>query len=60
MSNTAHSILCLADGAKIAYEVKGTQYLGSHQPLVLIGGMSSRRVDWERLARSLSRVRPSK
>ncbi|KAG6878975.1 hypothetical protein C0992_006110 [Termitomyces sp. T32_za158] len=58
MSNTAHSILDLPDGAKIAYEVLGTQFLGSRQPLVLIGGMSSRRIDWERLASSLSRVRP--
>ncbi|KAG6867820.1 hypothetical protein C0993_010675 [Termitomyces sp. T159_Od127] len=58
MSNTAHSILYLEDGAKIAYEILGTQHLSSRQPLVLIGGMSSRRIDWERLANSLSRVRP--
>ncbi|KNZ79326.1 hypothetical protein J132_10677 [Termitomyces sp. J132] len=58
MHDTIYSLLDLADGAKIAYEILGTQHLGSRQPLVLIGGMSSRRNDWERLANSLSRVRP--
>ncbi|KAG6862088.1 hypothetical protein C0995_007218 [Termitomyces sp. Mi166 len=54
MLNTTHSVLDLPDGAKIAYEILGTQHLSSCQPLVLIGGMSSRRTDWERLANSLS------
>ncbi|KAF8077745.1 Alpha/Beta hydrolase protein [Lyophyllum atratum] len=58
MSSTPHSTVDLADGAKIAYEVMGSQHLGLREPLVLIGGMSSRRIDWERLATSLAAVRP--
>lgn len=42
----------------MAYEVLGSQHVGKRQPLVLIGGMSSRRGDWERLAVSLADVRP--
>ncbi|KAG5645063.1 hypothetical protein DXG03_007153 [Asterophora parasitica] len=53
-----HSTIDLPDGAKLAYEILGSQYLGVHQPLVLIGGMSSRRSDWERLSTSLADVRP--
>ncbi|KAG6814596.1 hypothetical protein H0H92_000125 [Tricholoma furcatifolium] len=56
--SVAHSILELGDGAKIAYEILGARHLGSRQPLILIGGMSSRRIDWERLAVSLADVRP--
>jgi len=58
MSGSAHSTIDLADGAKMAYEILGSRYLGLRQPLVLIGGMSSRRIDWERLATSLADVRP--
>lgn len=51
-------MLTLADGAKLAYEVLGTKHIGKSQPIVLIGGMSSRRGDWERLALSLEKDRP--
>jgi len=42
----------------MAYEVLGSEYLGHRQPIVLIGGMSSLRGDWERLATSLAHDRP--
>ncbi|KAF5381011.1 hypothetical protein D9615_004138 [Tricholomella constricta] len=58
MPSATHSTIDLADGAKMAYEILGSQYLGVRQPLVLIGGMSSRRIDWERLATSIADVRP--
>ncbi|GLB34754.1 putative serine aminopeptidase, S33 [Lyophyllum shimeji] len=58
MSAAPHSTIDLADGAQMAYEILGSQHLGLGQPLVLIGGMSSRRIDWERLAVSLADVRP--
>lgn len=58
MSDALHSTVELADGAQMAYEILGSQHLGVRQPLVLIGGMSSRRIDWDRLATSLADVRP--
>ncbi|KAG6844135.1 hypothetical protein H0H87_009522 [Tephrocybe sp. NHM501043] len=55
-----HSTITLPDGATIAYEVLGSRHLGHRQPLVLVGGMSSRRIDWDRLATSLAEVRPNR
>lgn len=54
MDGAAHSTIVLPDGAKIAYEILGSAHVGVQQPIVLIGGMSSRRGDWERLATSLA------
>ncbi|KAF8643810.1 hypothetical protein AX16_008828 [Volvariella volvacea WC 439] len=48
----------LPDGAKLAYDVLGSEHLGKALPIVLIGGMSSRRIDWERLSSSLQQERP--
>ncbi|KAJ7080342.1 Alpha/Beta hydrolase protein [Mycena belliarum] len=48
----------LTDGAQISFNVLGSEHLGRASPIVLIGGVSSLRGDWERLATSLARVRP--
>ncbi|KAJ7735263.1 Alpha/Beta hydrolase protein [Mycena maculata] len=48
----------LHDGAQIAFEVLGAEHLEQTTPIVLVGGVSSLRGDWERLANSLARVRP--
>lgn len=52
--------IVLEDGAQLAYEVLGSHHIGSEQPIVLIGGMSSLRGDWERLATSLAVKRPGR
>ncbi|KAJ7940171.1 Alpha/Beta hydrolase protein [Mycena leptocephala] len=48
----------LPDGAQIGFQVLGAEHLGRTTSIVLIGGVSSLRGDWERLSTSLSRVRP--
>ncbi|KAJ3841103.1 Alpha/Beta hydrolase protein [Lentinula raphanica] len=48
----------LPDGASIAYELLGSEWLGHSKPIVLIGGVSSTREDWQRLARPISLKRP--
>ncbi|KAF7363930.1 Haloacetate dehalogenase H-1 [Mycena sanguinolenta] len=48
----------LPDGAQLAFEILGTEHLGQTSPIVLIGGVSSLRGDWERLSSSLAHVRP--
>ncbi|KAF9469292.1 Alpha/Beta hydrolase protein [Collybia nuda] len=58
ISNNTHSTLVLEDGAQLAYEVLGSHHIESQEPIVLIGGMSSLRGDWERLAASLAVKRP--
>ncbi|KAF8891232.1 Alpha/Beta hydrolase protein [Infundibulicybe gibba] len=55
---TGHSILALADGARLAYEVIGSYHLGRNEPIVLVCGMTSLRSDWERLSQTLARTRP--
>ncbi|KAF8891233.1 hypothetical protein BD779DRAFT_1670876 [Infundibulicybe gibba] len=42
----------------MAYEILGQHHIDRHQPIVLVGGMSSLRGDWERLARRLATRRP--
>ncbi|KAF9014035.1 Alpha/Beta hydrolase protein [Cyathus striatus] len=42
------------DGAKTAYEILGEEYMAQRTPIVLVGGMSSVRGDWERLAKVLA------
>jgi len=55
----AYSTFTLADGASLAYEVLGSQYLtsgttaGKVTPIVLVCGMTSVRVDFERLSGAL-------
>ncbi|KAG7092932.1 hypothetical protein E1B28_009237 [Marasmius oreades] len=46
------------DGASLAYEILGSQWIGRALPIVLIGGMTSLRGDWERLANPLAAHRP--
>ncbi|KAJ7024282.1 Alpha/Beta hydrolase protein [Mycena alexandri] len=48
----------LPDGAQLAFEVLGFEHLDRRTPIVLIGGVSSLRGDWERLSTSLAQVRP--
>lgn len=51
------SVLELSDGTKMAYEILGPEHLLRRTPLVLIGGMSSLRGDWQRLANGLAAER---
>lgn len=53
-----YKTLDLPDGARLAYEVLGSEHLQSRRPLVLIGGASNLRGDWDRLSVALSRARP--
>lgn len=55
---TSYSTLVLADGAKLAYEVLSPYPLEHSQPIVLICGMSSTRVDYERLTQCLVKSHP--
>ncbi|KAJ3573438.1 hypothetical protein NP233_g2436 [Leucocoprinus birnbaumii] len=48
-----------ADGAIMTYDVLGVRHFAAGRvPIVLIGGMTSLRGDWERLANALAEVRP--
>jgi hypothetical protein len=56
------SLSCpLPDGAALAYDIFGLEQLGKGRrlPLVLIGGKSSIKIDWDRLVPSLSQKRTS-
>ncbi|KAJ7172018.1 Alpha/Beta hydrolase protein [Mycena filopes] len=48
----------LPDGAQLAFTVLGVEHLGRKTPIVLIGGVSSLRGDWERLSTALAQERP--
>ncbi len=49
------------DGALMTYDVLGARHFATNQvPIVLIGGKSSLRCDWDRLANKLAEVRPGK
>ena len=62
MAIRSESLRCpLPDGATLAYDIFGLEHpVGKdvRLPLVLIGGRSNIKIDWERLAPSLSRNRP--
>ncbi|KII89084.1 hypothetical protein PLICRDRAFT_40727 [Plicaturopsis crispa FD-325 SS-3] len=58
IAEPVYSTVSLPDGAKLAYEVLGSQHIGRAVPLVLVCGMTSRRNDWDRLSSALSRQRP--
>jgi len=55
---TAYSTFTLPDGATLAYEILGSYHTGRATPIVLICGMTSIRIDYERLTKSLIRTRP--
>ncbi|KAF5349457.1 hypothetical protein D9757_012428 [Collybiopsis confluens] len=52
------AFLALPDGACLAYELLGSKWIGQLEPIVFIGGVSSRRWDWQRLAEPLALIRP--
>ncbi|EGN95849.1 hypothetical protein SERLA73DRAFT_187076 [Serpula lacrymans var. lacrymans S7.3] len=52
------SKVTLPDGIELAYEILGSDHLGLAIPIVLVGGMTSCRVDWERLSSRLAHNRP--
>lgn len=53
--------LAHADGAVMTYDILGARHFATGQiPIVLIGGVSSLRGDWERLAHALAEIRPGK
>jgi len=54
----SYSTVSLPQGAKLAYNVLGSEHVGRAQPIVLVGGMSSLRGDWERLSTALATSRP--
>ncbi|GJJ10893.1 hypothetical protein Clacol_005121 [Clathrus columnatus] len=49
----------LPDGAKLAYDVFGEEHLNKREtlPIILIGGVSSTKVDWDRLIPHVSKKR---
>lgn len=53
-----HFVYELPDGAKLAYDIMGSYHLGRSEPIVLICGMTSVWVDYERLTQSLVVTRP--
>ncbi|KAG7092930.1 hypothetical protein E1B28_009235 [Marasmius oreades] len=55
---TTPSVLTIEHGAHIAYEIRGSRLLGTKVPIVLIGGMTAVRQDWERFVDCLSKGRP--
>ncbi|KJA27076.1 hypothetical protein HYPSUDRAFT_35623 [Hypholoma sublateritium FD-334 SS-4] len=56
---SGYSTFNLPDGAKLAYEILGAYHLAMRTtPIVLVCGMSSVRIDYERLAASLVKTRP--
>jgi hypothetical protein len=58
VQNSSFLKLSLSDGASLAYNIFGLEQLqGGNLPLVLIGGRSSLKIDWERLIPSLSQKR---
>ncbi|KAJ3903829.1 Alpha/Beta hydrolase protein [Lentinula edodes] len=52
------TFLTLPDGARIAYELLGSEWIGHSNPIIFIGGVGSTRGDWQRLAQPLSLRRP--
>jgi len=54
----SYSTMVLPDGGKLAFEIWGSNHLGRCPPIVLIGGLSSLRGDWDRLGNSLAQSRP--
>lgn len=59
MASTGTMYFSLPDGAKLGYEIFGAEHLSKFGklPLILIGGMSNIRIDWERLITPLSQAR---
>lgn len=60
--NDAQKYFTLPDGAKLAYDLHGENHLNKKGaiPFVLIGGVSTTKVDWKRLLPDLSKTRASK
>ncbi|TFK42368.1 Alpha/Beta hydrolase protein [Crucibulum laeve] len=52
------SVFVHEDGARTGYEILGSAHLNHEDPIILIGGISSLRGDWDRLAKSLAQERP--
>ncbi|KAF8517155.1 Alpha/Beta hydrolase protein [Hysterangium stoloniferum] len=51
----------LSDGGKLAYEIHGSDHLGNgKQPIILIGGVSNVKIDWDRLIPGLTLKRTEK
>ncbi|KAH7929669.1 alpha/beta-hydrolase [Leucogyrophana mollusca] len=50
--------ITVPDGTELAYEVLGSQHAGVALPLVLIGGMTSCRGDWEPFSSRIAASRP--
>jgi hypothetical protein len=58
MAALHYEFVVLPDGAKLAYEILGSQFLGVIEPLVWIPGMTNIRSDFERITAVLSESRP--
>ncbi|TFK30094.1 alpha/beta-hydrolase [Coprinopsis marcescibilis] len=58
MSASLFSVHTRRDGSRQAYEILGTEHIGTKTPLVLINGMSMLRGDWQRLSECLAKFRP--
>ncbi|KAJ7074027.1 Alpha/Beta hydrolase protein [Mycena amicta] len=58
MATSTSSTLTLPDGASLGFDIIGAEHLKTKSPIVLVGGVSSLRGDWDRLSTALGRVRP--
>jgi len=58
LSPNKFSTFTLPDGATLAYEILGSSHMNHAAPIVLICGMTSVRIDFERLTQSLIKTRP--
>jgi hypothetical protein len=58
MAPTEFSTLILPDGAKIAFEILGSQHLGKTTPIVMICGMTALRSDSKGVNMTLAKSHP--
>ncbi|RXW18982.1 hypothetical protein EST38_g6876 [Candolleomyces aberdarensis] len=53
-----HFFLELSGGAKLSYQIRGSEHYGKTRPLVLVCGMSALMLDYDRLSSALSKTHP--
>ena len=58
VSQTRSAIVELPDGAKLAYDILGSQHLGKTTPVVMICGMTALKSDNERVNEAVAQSHP--